>query len=321
MLGRARVSPSSRWVRGLSQAVTCGTPVPGLSAEACEQKYLLGSYNGDGVRVRRGLVLDRGLGCTLYDTANGRSYLDWFAGIAVNALGHSDPGVAAVLAAQAGKVQHLSNLYHSWEPLRLAELMVRHSRHFQKVFLCNSGTEANEGALKLAKKHHLLAAMRAVTGQASPPPFKAFGCKASPPTACLTQNGMCGCWPQAANNDLALHQKTEVLAFKNSFHGRSMGSLAVTHKPAIRYPFGPFPADVRFARFNNIDGQCPAASARSARTHSPRCARTLTHTTPPPTSPPPSSQTCTRCGPPRLAPSLWSQCRARAASTLPLLPS
>ena len=258
--GLSRVRARSASLSGhCASACASSAPYPGASAEEHERKYLLACYNADGTRGRKGLVFERGQGSTLYDSS-GRAYLDWYAGIAVNALGHSDAGVAGVLAAQAGKVQHLSNLFHSWEPLRLAELLVRHSRHFTKAFLCNSGTEANEGALKLAKKAHLLAAMRAcappgsVPEGAKPPAFKDFGCKAATPTACFTQGGMCGCWPQAANNDLALHLKGEVLAFKNSFHGRTMGSLAVTHKPAIRYPFGPFPADVRFARFNNIDG-------------------------------------------------------------------
>jgi hypothetical protein len=138
--------------------------------------------------------------------SDGRAYLDFFAGIAVNALGHSDAGVARVLTAQASRVQHLSNLYHSWEPLRLAEQLVRRSANFKKVFLCNSGTEANEGALKFAKKHALAAALRGAAGLpagARPPPFTAFGCKASPPTACFTQGGVCGCWPQATNHTVA----------------------------------------------------------------------------------------------------------------------
>jgi acetylornithine aminotransferase len=183
----------------------------------------------------------------------------------VNALGHSDAGIAAVLAAQATKVQHVSNILHTWEPLHLARDLVKHSKHFDKVFLCNSGTEANEGALKFARKVALMHAAQAAAGIApgsatKPPPHPGFGCKATPPTMCFTQNGTCGCWPQAANNNIARALKPEVLAFKNSFHGRTMGALAATHKPAIRMPFAPFGGDVKFARFNNLDG----ASARRA---------------------------------------------------------
>ncbi len=176
----------------------------------------------------------------------------------MNALGHSDPLVASVIADQAKKIQHVSNILHTWEPLHLAKAMVEKSKHFQKAFLCNSGTEANEAALKFARKVALLRSQQAaaglpVGGPEKPPAYTAFGCKANPPTLCFTQNGTCGCWPQANNNTVAHGVKNEVIAFKNSFHGRTMGALAATHKPAIRMPFAPFPADVRFARFNNLD--------------------------------------------------------------------
>lgn len=176
----------------------------------------------------------------------------------MNALGHSDEGVASVISSQARKIQHVSNILHTWEPLHLAKAMVEQSKHFQKVFFANSGTEANEGALKFSRKYHLHHAMKKASGQAKPPAWTSFGCKGTPPTSCMTQGGVCGCWPQAANNDIALQLKPEVIAFKNSFHGRTMGALAATHKPAIRMPFAPFPGDVRFARFNNMDGKCQA---------------------------------------------------------------
>jgi 4-aminobutyrate aminotransferase-like enzyme len=269
------------------------------SPEAMERSYLLGNYWPDGVRGAPGLVFESGSGCTLR-AADGREFLDFFAGIAVNALGHSDAGVARVLTAQSFRVQHLSNLFHSWEPLRLAEQLVRRSAHFKKVFLCNSGTEANEGALKFAKKHALAAALRGAAGLpagARPPPFTAFGCKSSAPTACFTQGGVCGCWPQAVNNTVGLGVRNEVIAFKGGFHGRSMGSLAVTHKPAIRYQFSPFPADARFARFNNLDG------ARAPRPlFSPFLAPCVDRPAPPPPSPLPCFQTCTSCGRQRWAP-------------------
>jgi acetylornithine aminotransferase len=157
-----------------------------------------------------------------------------------------------VIAAQALKIQHTSNILHTMEPLRLAKLMVESSKHLTKVFFANTGTEANEGALKLARKYHLAAAMTAANGGIKPPAYSAFGCKSEKPTSCFTQGGVCGCWPQSNNNDVALRLKTDVVAFKGSFHGRTMGALAATHKPQIRMPFAPFPADVRFARFNNM---------------------------------------------------------------------
>lgn len=259
---------SSRVVRSaLRSGVVSGyarARFSGAATETCEgleKTFLLGNYSGDAVRISPGLVFERGEGSYLY-TAEGRAYLDFFAGIAVNALGHSDAGVAKVLAAQALKVQHTSNIVHTWEPLHLAKALVQSTKHFQKAFLCNSGTEANEAALKFAKKVALLAAMRshAVKHGLPPPASTALAftpaCKAATaPTSCATQGGVCACWPQVANNDIARGVKNEVIAFKGSFHGRTMGALAATHKPAIRAPFGPFPADVRFARFNNIDGE------------------------------------------------------------------
>lgn len=155
------------------------------------------------------------------------------------------------------KIQHLSNYYHTMEPLQLAKALVESSAFFDKVFLCNSGTEANEAALKFARKHALLEAQRKVLGLPAdslekPAAFSAFGCKAEKPSMCFTRGGSCGCWPQTASNDLAAVLRTDVIAFKGGFHGRSMGSLAATHKPVIRQPFGPFPGDVKFARFNNL---------------------------------------------------------------------
>jgi hypothetical protein len=209
-----------------------------------------------------------GQGCKLYDAA-GKEYVDWAAGIAVNALGHSDPGVADAVAQQMRQIQHLSNLFHSYEPLHLAKMLVESSAHLDRVFLCNSGTEANEAALKFAKKYYLAkgkAAAAAAAGGALP--AWTPGCKRTPPTPCYTTGGMCSCWPQVANEAIAAEVRHNVIAFKGSFHGRSMGSLAATHKPQIRQPFGPFPPDVSFARFNNIDGTRASpcrGSARSAR--------------------------------------------------------
>ncbi len=96
------------------------------------------------------IVFTHGEGIYVYDTA-GRRYLDFVAGIAVCALGHADPRVARVIAEQARRLVHLSNLYHTEPHLRLAEALVAHS-FADRVFFCNSGTEAVEAALKFARK-------------------------------------------------------------------------------------------------------------------------------------------------------------------------
>ena len=109
-----------------------------------EQQYVLGTY------ARAPFVLARGQGCWAYDT-DGNAYLDCVAGIAVNALGHADPGLAAVLAEQASTLWHVSNLYHTAPQARLARRLCE-SSFADRAFFCNSGAEANEGAFKFARK-------------------------------------------------------------------------------------------------------------------------------------------------------------------------
>ncbi|MEO7052721.1 MAG: aminotransferase class III-fold pyridoxal phosphate-dependent enzyme, partial [Rhodanobacter sp.] len=85
----------------------------------------------------RELVLDHGLGARVWDT-QGRDYVDFGAGIAVNALGHQDPDLLAALTAQAHKLWHASNVFYTEPPLRLAEELVKASGFAERVFLCNS---------------------------------------------------------------------------------------------------------------------------------------------------------------------------------------
>jgi acetylornithine/N-succinyldiaminopimelate aminotransferase len=99
----------------------------------------------------RELVLERGQGARVWDS-DGRQYIDLSAGIAVCGLGHNDPDLVAALVEQAGKLWHTSNVFYSEPPLRLAEELVAASRFAQRVFLCNSGAEANEAAIKLVRK-------------------------------------------------------------------------------------------------------------------------------------------------------------------------
>jgi acetylornithine/N-succinyldiaminopimelate aminotransferase len=99
----------------------------------------------------RDLILDHGKGARVWDT-QGREYVDFGAGIAVNALGHHDPDLLAALTEQAGKLWHSSNVFYTEPPLRLAEELVLASQFAERVFLCNSGAEANEAAIKLVRK-------------------------------------------------------------------------------------------------------------------------------------------------------------------------
>jgi acetylornithine aminotransferase/acetylornithine/N-succinyldiaminopimelate aminotransferase len=99
---------------------------------------------------RQPLVLDRGEGCRVWDV-DGRAYLDLAAGIAVASLGHAHPVISAAIERQASLLLHSGPMFLNRPQLELAELLVEHSP-FDRVFFCNSGSEANEAAIKLARK-------------------------------------------------------------------------------------------------------------------------------------------------------------------------
>lgn len=121
------------------------TASPASELLAKGKQYYLPIYR------QRELILDRGQGARIWDS-EGREYIDLSAGIAVCGLGHNDPDLVAALVEQAGKLWHTSNVFHSEPPLRLAEELVASSRFASRVFLCNSGAEANEAAIKLVRK-------------------------------------------------------------------------------------------------------------------------------------------------------------------------
>ena len=97
------------------------------------------------------MILDHGEGARLWDV-DGNEYIDLGAGISVTSLGHGDPELAQALAGQAGRLWHVSNLYFAEPTVRLAEELCEAS-FADRVFFCNSGAEANEAAIKLARKH------------------------------------------------------------------------------------------------------------------------------------------------------------------------
>ncbi|WP_338833412.1 Acetylornithine aminotransferase [Moorella humiferrea] len=111
---------------------------------ALGEKYVMRTYG------RYPVALVRGEGTRVWD-ADGREYLDFVGGLAVNSLGHCHPRVVAAIREQAGKLLHCSNLYWIEPQVELARLLVENSA-LDKVFFCNSGAEANEGAIKLARK-------------------------------------------------------------------------------------------------------------------------------------------------------------------------
>ncbi|MCC6273215.1 MAG: acetylornithine transaminase [Deltaproteobacteria bacterium] len=107
------------------------------------EKYVMKTY------ARQPVAFVRGKGAYLWD-ADGKKYLDFLAGIAVNGLGHSHPAITEAVAAQAARLVHTSNLFYNQSQAELAELLCRHS-FADKAFFCNSGAEANEAAVKLAR--------------------------------------------------------------------------------------------------------------------------------------------------------------------------
>ncbi|CAD7697600.1 unnamed protein product [Ostreobium quekettii] len=180
---------------------------------ADEKAFILQTY------ARPDVVFARGEGTRLYDT-EGREYLDFAAGIAVNALGHSHPGWVEAVERQAATLGHVSNLYHTKPQVELARGLVSAS-FADKVFFCNSGTEANEAAIKFARKWARVAA---------------------------------GVDPQ----DPEANAPNEIVSFSNSFHGRTMGALAITAKEVYQNPFLPMMPGQKFAKYLDLDSATAA---------------------------------------------------------------
>ncbi|MBI3894669.1 MAG: aminotransferase class III-fold pyridoxal phosphate-dependent enzyme, partial [Acidobacteria bacterium] len=110
-----------------------------------EKQYLIQTY------ARSPIIIERGKGCWVWDT-RGKKYLDFVSGLGVNALGYSHPRILKALREQAGKAIHVSNLYYHPYQGPLAAALAKITG-MDRAFFCNSGTEAVEGAIKLARAH------------------------------------------------------------------------------------------------------------------------------------------------------------------------
>ena len=113
---------------------------------ATGQKYYVPNYKP------REMILDHGKGSRLFDI-DGNDYIDLGSGIAVNGLGHQDPDLVKALETQGRKIWHTSNVFYTEPPIKLAEALVQSTPFATRVFFCNSGAEANEAAIKLARKY------------------------------------------------------------------------------------------------------------------------------------------------------------------------
>lgn len=131
----------------MSKTETSKASLSSRSAEliAKGKKYYVPNYK------QREMILDRGEGATLFDL-EGNDYVDLGSGIAVCGLGHQDPELKAAAVAQLDKLWHTSNIFYTEPPIRLAEALVESAPFARRVYLCNSGAEANEAAIKLARK-------------------------------------------------------------------------------------------------------------------------------------------------------------------------
>jgi acetylornithine/N-succinyldiaminopimelate aminotransferase len=163
------------------------------------------------------VALVRGEGSWVFD-ADGKRYLDFIGGIATVSVGHANPRVRDALMEQARLLWHASNLYVTEPQIRLAEKLTAQSRTLKRAFFCNSGTEANEAMIKLARHYQVV-------------------------------NGR--------------PDRIEILCFHNSFHGRTMGSLAATGQPKYQQGFGPLPQGFRFLDYGNVEQLQAAVSGQT----------------------------------------------------------
>ncbi|MEU6975927.1 acetylornithine transaminase [Streptomyces sp. NPDC046371] len=157
------------------------------------------------------LPLVRGEGARVWD-ADGTEYLDFVGGIAVNALGHAHPAVVEAVSRQIASLGHVSNLFVAEPPVALAERLLQLFGRPGRVFFCNSGAEANEGAFKLGR----------LTG------------------------------------------RPHMVATGGGFHGRTMGSLALTGQPGKQTPFLPLPGDVTHVPYGDVEALREAVTEETA---------------------------------------------------------
>jgi acetylornithine/N-succinyldiaminopimelate aminotransferase len=172
--------------------------------KALDERFFMPAFS-------REIALVKGEGSKVWD-ADGNEYIDCVAGIAVCSTGHCHPAVVKAICRQAHQLIHCSNLYYVPGQGNLAEKLVSITG-MHKAFFSNSGAEATDGALKLA---------RVRTG------------------------------------------KKKFVAFTHGFHGRTVGSLAVTHKPAIREPFEPLGLITTFVEYGDVEGLKKAVDSDTA---------------------------------------------------------
>jgi predicted acetylornithine/succinylornithine family transaminase len=186
-------------------ATTTPAPTPARDALANQDIPTLESALYMRTFTRQPLTLVRGEGVRVWDD-QGRAYLDFIAGLAVNVLGHCPPVLVRAVQEQVATLIHTTNLYYTRPQIELARLLVDHSA-LDRVFFTNSGAEANECAIKLARK-----------------------------------------WGKLHKNGAY-----EIISTHNSFHGRTLATLAATGNRHYQEPFDPMPAGFKQVPFNDLE--------------------------------------------------------------------
>ena len=166
---------------------------------ALTDRNIMRTYN------RMPVVLVKGAGAKVWDS-EGKAYLDFVAGIAVCSIGHAHPKVVEAIREQAGLLMHVSNLFYTEPQVRLAGLLVENS-FADKVFFCNSGAEANEAAIKLARKY---------------------------------------------THETMGSGRSELITMRNSFHGRTLTTVAATGQEKFQIGFEPLPKGFKYVPYNDL---------------------------------------------------------------------
>ncbi len=182
-------------------------------------KYVMPTYK------RYPLVFVRGQGTRVWD-ADGKEYLDFGAGIAVDLLGHGSPVISGALAKQSATLVHTSNLYYTEPQGLLAKKLVELVGIDGKCFFCNSGGEANEALYKLARK---------------------FGNSSLPAEASAKAGG-----------------RYEILTFLDSFHGRTLAGISATGQEKVKQGFEPMVDGFRHVPFNDLEAVAKAVGPKTA---------------------------------------------------------
>jgi acetylornithine aminotransferase len=210
-------------------------PTSYLAKIESHSNYLINAY------TRPPLILSHGKGSCVYDI-QGRNYLDFSAGIAVNALGHADELLASLAGEQAAKLVHTSNVWYNEWAGELAKLLVETTRvegglglakekekekdsGGAKVFFSSSGTEANEAAIKFARKYAKETWANALNSR---------------PSASASVS-----WEDSP--------KTRIVCFTDAFHGRTMGALSATSNPKYQLPFTPLIPGFDLVQFGDAE--------------------------------------------------------------------